>query len=151
MGFLDRLGKRAEIHVGVDSAAYRAGETVTATISVSAKKDFEIEQGRAELVYENEYRYRTRSYDSDRGSSTETRTDTQKIVHETQRFLESGQLEGGTTSEHTVAFRLPADAIPSCEGEITKVRWRVEAILGVRRSADPDESVRFTVLSGPEL
>ena len=151
MGFLDRFGKRAEMQVGVDRAACRPGETVTATITVHAKRDFEIEEGRAELVYENEYRYRTRVHTSKGGSSTQTRTDTQKIVHATQQFHEGGSLPSGTSNQYTVSFRLPEDAIPTCDGEITKVRWRVEAILGVERSLDPDQHAPFAVLSARDL
>ncbi len=150
---LGRLfGKKAELEVTTDGAAYLPGDEVQATIRITGKKNFEIEEARAELVYENEYTYRTRSYSgTTKRWETEDETTTEKVVHAEQRFLERGTIARGATSEHAVSLRIPTDAIGSGEGEITKVRWRAEATLAIGRGLDPDANAPITVLSPREV
>jgi Arrestin (or S-antigen), C-terminal domain len=144
------FGPKVELSVETDKAAYLPGETVTATISVRATKDLEIEEGRAELVYENEYSYREQYRNSDGSVEVSEPTTTDRLVHTTEPFLQPGAVATGAGHEYTVALKLPDDAIASGEGEITKVRWKVKAILSRRRANDPDAHTVFTVLSPPD-
>lgn len=148
MGFLDKLvRKRAELSVSTDRSAYLPGDVVEATVRLAGKKDFEIEEGRVELVYENEYTYtQSEGWDSD-DSEIEKTTTTDRETKDKQRFLEAGPVAAGSEAEHRVSLRIPGDAAPTGEGEITKVRWKVEAILGVGRGLDPDAGAEITVLA----
>jgi hypothetical protein len=152
MGFLDLIRKSqdVELDLRVDRAACLPGETVTATIAVSGKNDLAIEEGRAELVYENEYTYREMERDSADGYETEDETTTDRISQAAERFLEKGSVEGGTQNEYTIDFRIPNDAVPSGEGEITKVRWLIKGILSRHRARDSDADAAVTVLSPRE-
>lgn len=152
MGLRDLFikSKSVELEVRLDKAAYLPGETVTATIALSGKKDLAIEEGRAELVYENEYTYSRTESDNDGGSGTEDETTTDRVAQAVGRFLERGSVGSGARDEYTVNFPIPSDAIPSGEGEITKVRWMIKAILSRRRARDPDADATFTVFSPRE-
>ncbi|MDQ3670620.1 MAG: sporulation protein [Actinomycetota bacterium] len=146
MGFLDRFGKKVELSVETDKPEYVPGEVVTATVRVGGgKKDLDVEEGRAELVCENEYEYRAASASTRGGSSTYT--ETERTEHAVERFLEAGTVRAGESSAHTVSLTLPEDAVPTGKGEITEVRWKVEAILGRRRALDPDGSAEVRVVS----
>src|SRR5919202_241465 len=84
---------KVDIQLTVDKPAYAPGDVVRAAIDVVPEKELELEEGRVELVYENEYRYRTRDWDSNRNvSQTTTRTATDRTVYDTQRFVEAGSL-----------------------------------------------------------
>jgi hypothetical protein len=144
------FGAKVDLSVGTDKAAYLPGETVTATVAIRATKELEIEEGRAELVYENEYSYREQFRDSDGSIEVSEQTTTDRVMHATEPFLQPGAVATGAGHEYTVALKLPNDAIASGEGEITKVRWKVKAILSRRRANDPDAHTVFTVLSPPD-
>jgi hypothetical protein len=151
MGFRDLFRKNGvQLGVETDKEAYLPGETVTATITVVGKDDLEIQEGRAELVYENEYTYRDRNYDSDGRYTTDSRTTTDHVTHATEPFLPAGTVRSGAGDAYAVALRIPEEVAPSGEGEITKVRWKVKAILSRRRARDPGAEAPFTVLSPPE-
>lgn len=148
VGFLGLFGSKAELSVTTDKSSYLPGEIVTATIRVACgKKDLEVEEGRAELVCENEYEYRQRDYTSRSVTEVDTHTTTERSVHGTERFLGAGTLKRGESADHAVSLQVPDDAVPTGKGEITEVRWKVEAILGRARAMDPDASAEVTVLS----
>ena len=151
MGFLGLFGAKAELGVELDRTAVLPGETVRATIRVTGgKKDLEVEEGRAELVYENEYTYRRTGRDADGDIETETVRTTDTVVHDRKRSLEAGTVGAGTPSIHSVEFRVPEGAPPSGTGKITSVAWKVNAVLNVKRANDPDASATVSVLAPRE-
>ena len=119
---------------------------------VTARKGLELQEGRVELVYENEYTYRESSRSSTGASSsssytTERTTKTDRKVVAEQRFLEPGRVPAGTPLEHTVELTIPAEAPPSAPGKITKVRWKVVATLARPRARDVHGEAKLEVLS----
>ena len=141
------FGQKADVQVELDRASALPGETVEVAIRiVGGRKDLEIQEGRLELVYENEYTYR-HTTGTGRTRSTTSTTATDRTVADSLRFLEAGDIAADTPSDATASLTIPATAAPSAEGEITKVRWKVVATLARTRARDVHGEASFTVLS----
>jgi Arrestin (or S-antigen), C-terminal domain len=141
------FGPKADVQVSLDRDSVLPGETVEATIRIlGARKDLKIQEGRLELLYENEYKYR---HEVGSGSTRRTKESkaTDRADVETVRFLEAGHVAADTPYEATASVTVPADAAPSAEGEITEVRWRVVATLARPHAMDVHRRAPLTVLS----
>ena len=141
------FGPKADVQVSLDRDSVLPGETVEATIRIlGGHKDLKIQEGRLELLYENEYWYR---HEVGSGSTRRTKASkaTDRADVETVRFLEAGHVAADTPYEATASVTVPADAVPSAEGEITKVRWRVVATLARPHAMDTHKRAPLTVLS----
>jgi hypothetical protein len=137
------FGPKADVQVALDRDSALPGETVEAAIRiVGGRKDLEIREGRVELVYENEYTYRHTS-----GRYTTTTTTTDRAVADGRRFLEAGHVAADTPYDATASVTVPATAVPSAEGEITKVRWKVVATLARPHVRDVHGEATLVVLS----
>ena len=147
-----RLGApKADVQVELDRGSALPGDTVEATIRiVGGRKDLEIQEGRLELVFENEYTYRelTRSGRPTTTTTTTTTTTDRRVV-DAVRFLEAGAITADMPSDAAASLTIPAIAPPSGEGEITKVRWNVVVTLARRHARDVHGEARLEVLSGP--
>jgi hypothetical protein len=141
------FGPKADVQVELDRTSALPGETVEATIRVlGGRKDLGIQEGRLELVYENEYKYRHRAGYGDSRHTATTKT-TDRSVVDSRRFMEAGAIASDTPFEATASLTIPATAPPSAEGEITKVRWKVVATLARRHARDVHGEASLTVLS----
>ena len=141
------LVPKADVQVSLDRDAVLPGETVEATIRIlGGRRDLKIQEGRLELLYENEYWYR---HEVGSGSTRRTKASkaTDRADVETVRFLEAGHVAADTPYEATASLTVPPDAVPSAEGEITKVRWRVVATLARPHAMDVHRRTPLTVLS----
>src|SRR5919204_5979355 len=130
------FGPKADLQVSLDRDSVLPGESVEATIRiVGGRKDLAIQEGRLELDYENEYTYRHRV---GAGSTRRTKASkaTDRAVVDSVRFLEAGHVAADTPYEATASLTVPATAVPSAEGEITKVRWKVVATLARPHARD---------------
>src|SRR5919198_1668087 len=141
------FGSKADVQVTLDRDSVLPGETVEAGIRiVGGRKDLEIQEGRLELLYENEYTYRHRvGAGSTRRTKSSTTTD--RAVVDSTRFLEAGGIAADTPYDATASLAIPPDAAPSAEGEITKVRWKVVATLARPHAMDVHGRALLTVLS----
>src|SRR5919204_2251661 len=97
------FGPKVAVNVSTDKNTYLPGETITATVHATTSRDLEIEEGRAELVVENEYEYREHDFTTNRSlTETQRHKDTDRETRDTQRFLEPGTLSRDAAAEHTV-------------------------------------------------
>jgi SpoOM protein len=141
------FGPKADVQVSLDRDSVLPGETVEATIRIlGGRRDLAIQEGRLELLYENEYTYR---HQVGTGSTRRTKASkaTDRAVVDTVRFLEPGHVAADTPYEATASVTVPPDAVPSAEGEITKVRWRVVATLARPHAMDVHRRAPLIVLS----
>jgi sporulation-control protein spo0M len=143
------FGPKADVQVELDRASALPGETVEAAIRiVGGRKDFRIQEGRVELVCENEYTYRhTTSFGRSANTTTDTTTD--RTVADGHRFLEATDVAADTPYEATASLTIPPTAAPTAEGKITKVRWKVVGTLARPHARDAHGEAPLTVLSGP--
>jgi hypothetical protein len=141
------FGPKADLQISLDRESVLPGETVEATIRIlGGRKDLELQEGRLELVYENEYKYRHRAgYGDSRHTATTKATD--RLVADGRRFVEAGAIAADTPFEATASLTIPAIAPPSAEGEITKVRWKMVATLARPHARDVHDEALLTVLS----
>jgi SpoOM protein len=138
---------KADVQVSLDRDSVLPGETVEATIRIlGGRKDLEVQEGRLELLYENEYTYRHR-VGSGSTRRTKSSTTTDRAVVDSVRFLEAGAVAADTPHDATASLTVLADAAPSAEGEITKVRWKVVATLARPHAMDVHGRAPLTVLS----
>jgi Arrestin (or S-antigen), C-terminal domain len=145
MGFLG-FGSKGDVQIDLDREDVLPGETVQVTVRATPGKDLELQEGRVELVYENEYTYREQA-STDSVWATHSRTKTDRKVVEEQRFLAPGTVTADMPLEQTVELTIPPDAAPSAEGKITKVRWTVVATLARPRARDVHGEATIEVLS----
>jgi hypothetical protein len=145
------FGPKVAVNVSTDKNAYLPGETITATVHATTSRELEIEEARAELVFENEYEYREHDFTNRSLTETQRHKDTDRTTRVKQRFLEPGTLPSGAPAEHTVRLTVPDDAAPSGKGDITEVRWKVQAVVSRRHASDPDGHVDIAVLSPPRM
>jgi SpoOM protein len=141
------FGSKPDVQVSLDRDSALPGDTVEAAIRiVGGRRDLAIQEGRLELLYENEYTYR-----HEVGTATTRRTKASnaadRAVLDSVRFLEAGHVAADTPYEATASVTVPADAQPTAEGEITKVRWRVVATLARPHAMDVHRRAPLTVLS----
>lgn len=144
------FGSKAEVNVTLDKPAYLPGEVIRATIEVRGTKSLDVQAGRAELRYENEYSYRNRERDSDGDYHTVTRTSTDARTVEANQFWQGGTLGSGSFENYTVEFTLPTGCPPTGEGEIVKVKWYVQVVLDIKRAIDVTAEAPVVVLSPAE-
>lgn len=140
---------KADIQVALDRDSVLPGETVEAAIRIlGGRKDFRIQEGRVELVCENEYTYRhTTGWGQSRSTVTDTETD--RTVADRHRFLEATHVAADTPWEATASLTVPTTAAPSADGKITKVRWKVVATLARPHARDAHGEAKLVVLSRP--
>ncbi len=126
-----------------ERAAYVPGETVHATVRVRGKKDFEVEDARAELFYTSRYSYLTPDV---RGISLLI-DESDRVVVGTERLPAGSTIRKGKTVEHRVSLGLPVKAPPTGEGEMTGVAWAVSLVLDAPGGSDVSVDVPITVVS----
>ena len=140
----DLLAKRmAKVEVTPEKETYLPGEVVNVAVRIEAKKDLDIHEARAELFYSNRYSYLT--FDPRGGSLLVDETD--KVVMDTERFLQAGVIRKGSVAERRVPLELPEEAPPTGEGNITGVSWAVGVVLEAAGVPDVNEEAPITVLS----
>jgi hypothetical protein len=138
--------RKATAEVVPEKAAYLLGETVHATVRISGRRDFEVSDARAELLYTSRYSYLT--FDPRGGSLLVDETD--REVVDTERLQTGVTISKGKMAEHRVSLRLPTEAPPTGEGEITGVAWAVGVVLDVPGGPDVVSKAPIRVLSTRE-
>ena len=135
--------RKATAEVVPEKATYLLGETVHATVRISGRKDFDVSDVRADLLYTSRYSYLT----PDLGGGSLLVDETDREVVDTERLPREGPIRKGKTAEHRVSLRLPTDAPPTGEGEITGVTWAIGVVLEVPGGPDVSAKAPTTVLS----
>lgn len=145
-------GANAQLNVVLDRpmGSYLPGDTVRATVTASADKDFKFQQGRVALLYAERYEYRKRDYDnSDKRWETKNYNTTEE--HEVRReiILPEGLLRASAPQTWTFEWQLPPEIPPTYAGKILQIRWMVKATLDRKLMQDVNASADLTVPSEP--
>ena len=135
--------RKATVEVVPERGTYAPGEAVHATVQLTGKKDFEIDDARADLLYTNRHSYLTPDV---RGGSLLIDAADLEVVG-TERLPAGGTLQKGKTAEYRVSLDLPTDVPPTGEGEITGVAWALGVVLSVPGGPDVRAEAPITVLS----
>src|SRR2546423_13290397 len=84
------FGQKADVRVELDRASALRGETIEVAIRiVGGRKDLQIQEGRLELLYENEYTHR-HTTGTGRSSSTPSATTTHRTPADSPPVLQGG-------------------------------------------------------------
>ena len=99
-----------------------------------AREELEIAEARLELVLEHEYTYTERTTSGRSTTSTHDVTTTDRTVHAAAVVSAPPTLRAGEQIDGDASLELPADAVPSGEGEITHEAPRAAPASAVRAS-----------------
>jgi hypothetical protein len=135
--------RNATVEVVPEKGTYAPGETVLATVRLRGKKDFEVDDARAEILYTNRYSYLTPDV---RGGSLLIEAADREVVG-TEPLPTGGTVRKDKTAEDRVSLVLPADAPPTGEGEITGVAWVICVVMSVPGGPDVRAEAPITVIS----
>jgi hypothetical protein len=101
-----------------------AGGAVRAMVSLRPRQAIEARRVMAALVGTEEYQYRERMIRST-GSSSNTTWGSTEISRQEIQLLGPGPIGAGELRSGPVAFVVPANASPSFEGNILRLRWKL--------------------------
>jgi len=128
-------GKSAELTLALDRAdgVYRPGDVIGVIIEVRPDQDLRLRAGRVRLSGTEHFEVRsqvnTTDADGNNQLSYSYSWERDEFYAEEAEFLGETTLPGGTPERFTFQARLPADALPSCLGEILRVEWLVQVKL----------------------
>jgi hypothetical protein len=107
-----------------------AGGVVRATIAFRPRGAITPRRVMAALVGTEDYQYREREIRSS-GSSSDTQWGSEDVHRQEIQLLGSGPIAAGELRSGPVEFAVPADAAPSLDSDVLKMRWRILAWMDV--------------------
>lgn len=144
-------GKKEELTVAVDreNGIYYPGETVSVTVDLQPNKDMKVRSAQVKLSGTERYEYTTTTSSTDSDGSTSDTTSsawgyTDLFVSE-ETFLGESVIPGDTPQRYTFQMHLPPDALPTCDGMLVKVYWRVSVNLDRPLAHDLNAEAEFRV------
>ena len=135
----------ADLQIEVDKTVVQVGDEVRARVTLVPKQDFDVRQGKVELICTETYVQMT---SSQYGQHYHRRTRT--LSREGGSFMEGGTVRAGLPYYGDVTLAVPAAALPTLTGvSVNKIdpgiSWTVAASLDVAKSRDIQHSQEVTV------
>jgi hypothetical protein len=130
-----RKDKPPELTLTLDRAdgVYAPGEVIGITVAIQPAKDYKVRAGRLRLSGTEHFQYCTQVSTTDAdGNTTQSYSyewGRNEFYAEEAEFLGETTLASSTPERFTFQTRLPANALPTCMGEILRVEWLVEVKL----------------------
>ena len=112
------------------AAALQPGSQVKGLIRLTAREPIEVRRGVATFVGTEEYAYDHQEH-SETGRDVDRRWEKEDVVRQELEILGPGRIAAGETRDLPMAFTIPADAPPSHESSVLRMRWKIEAWLDV--------------------
>ena len=144
-------GGKVEISIDVDQArGYAPGDTVEATITLSADKGMKAREVRAGLVIWEHYQTIETTEDNDGRdrASHVWRTDEEWLHRET--LLKNEGVPSGFNQSYTFSWQIPEQAPAPCEGKIVQIRYLVKVTVDRAMAKDVNqEQVLQVALPAP--
>lgn len=146
-------GKKKELIVTLDrtNGIYYSGETVGVIVEIQPDKGLKLRSAQVELRGIEEYRFSSDSSYTDSEGNTKEGESTQwgygNLFVSAESFLGEVTLPGGAPQRYTFQMPLPPDALPSFNGEILHVQWRVSVKLDRHLARDLNVEVAVCVAS----
>ena len=142
----------ADLQIDVDKTVVQVGDELSARVTLVPKQDFDVRQGKVELVCTETYVFMT---SSQYGQHYHRKT--HALSRTGGSFLERGTVRAGLPHYGDVRLAVPTDALPTLTGvSVNKIdpgiSWTVIASLDVAKSRDIQHSQEVTVFrrAGPE-
>ena len=139
------LFRRPGAEIEVDKTVLQAGDELSARVTLVPKQDFDVRQGKVELICTETYVLMT---SSQYGQHYHRKT--HALSRTGGSFLERGTVRAGLPHYGDVRLTVPADALPTLTGvSVNKIdpgiSWTVTASLDVAKSRDIQHSQEVTV------
>ena len=136
----------AELRVEFSKRVALPGDEIEARVSLIPKSNFEVREGKVELVMLDTY---IQVIQNQYGASYHKRTNNEVIASET--LMDDGPIRGGVTYSSDFRFVVPADALPTLNGTTHRkiepgIAWAVRASLDVANARDLQEDGEFIVM-----
>ena len=106
------------------------GGPVRAVITLRPGQAIDARRVMAALVGTEEYRYSETEY-TGRSSSSEEKWGKVDLFRREIQLVGPGPIAAGETRSGPVEFQIPADALPSLDARVLKMRWRIETWIDV--------------------
>ncbi len=141
----------ADLQIEVDKTVLQLRDDLRARVTLVPKQDFDVRQGKVELVCTETYVQMT---SSQYGQHYHRRTRT--LSREGGSFMEGGTVRAGLPYSGDVTLAVPAAALPTLTGvSVNKIdpgiSWAVAASLDVAKARDIQHSQEVTVVRpGPD-
>ena len=135
----------ADLQIEMDKTVLQAGDELSARVTLVPKQDFDVRQGKVELICTETYVLMT---SSQYGQHYHRKT--HALSRTGGSFLERGTVRAGLPHYGDVRLVVPADALPTLTGvSVNKIdpgiSWTVTASLDVAKSRDIQHSQEVTV------
>ena len=139
----------ADLQIEVDKTVLQLGDELRARVTLVPKQDFDVRQGKVELICTETYVFRT---SSQYGQHYHRKT--QVLSRQVGSFLGSETVRAGLPYSGDVTLAVPADALPTLTGvSVNKIdpgiSWTVIASLDVAKARDIQHSQEVTVVRPP--
>ncbi|MBN2148824.1 MAG: hypothetical protein JW726_15660 [Anaerolineales bacterium] len=129
---------------------YYPGETVGVNVQITPEKDLKLQGATVKLKGTERFYYshETDSTDSEGNSNRETNYywGEEDIFTAEENFLGEIVLPRDTPQRYSFQMALPADALPSCKGDIMQVKWAALVKLDRRMAGDKQTETGLQVL-----
>jgi hypothetical protein len=135
-------GEKTEIVVTLDrpNGIYLPGETAGVTVEIQPDKDLKLKGALVRLSGTEQYKYGSTSSSTDSDGNTTEDTNYYWAYNEffarEEKFLGETTLPGSKPQRYSFQMSLPADALPSCAGEIVRIYWKFSVKLDRRLAGD---------------
>ena len=135
----------ADLQIDVDKTVVQVGDEVRARVTLVPKQDFDVRQGKVELICTETYVQMT---SSQYGQHYHRRT--RSLSLEGGSFMEGGTVRAGLPHSGSVRLVVPAGALPTLTGATVSkidpgISWAVIASLDVAKARDIQHSQEVTV------
>jgi len=144
-------GGNLDVSIELDrpDGAYAPGDTVVARIAVAATKGGKVRELRAGLVMQHKYQVivHRRNSNGNWSNSNEWRTNEVWVTREV--LAAEGAIAADFSEARAIEWAIPADAIPTCAGEIVQVTWSVKLTADRALARDQNEEVELRVVVPP--
>jgi hypothetical protein len=122
------------------------GALLPVEIRLEAQEEIKARELRVELVGEETYFVKETHRDSQGHTSTRVVQKTGTIANITNTIATEPVLLKGLEQHWNISLQLPAEAPPSCRGQLVNIRWKIKVTLDVPNQPDQSQEIPLQVL-----
>lgn len=142
------FGSGPEVSLQTDSGQLGPGQELRGSVTIRCTEEHDVRSGTVALQCEAEIEARVRQR-GQRGSRVVKRRGRDNVYEQEQTLLEGSVLPAGQLSTYGFVFLLPNPALPTYEGEILKLRWKLRTKLDIKSAFDASAEQEMVVCLPP--
>lgn len=142
------FGSAPEVTLHTDTTEVGPGQELRGSVTVRCAEDHDVRGGTIALQCEAEIEARFRQRGR-QGSRVVKKRGRDKVFEQEQKLFEASVLPAGPLSTYGFVFVLPDTALPTYDGEILKLRWKLCAKLDIKSAPDASAEQDIVVCLPP--